>query len=79
MILRCTIKYDAKHLQVNKDTKLSKKLFKGFMFGSKTIYNKPCATQLETNVFIKMKKKRGKTKKNKKNKKNKRNERKKKK
>jgi hypothetical protein len=39
----CIIKYDAKHLKVNKDTKLSKILFKGFMFGSKTIYDKPCA------------------------------------
>jgi len=43
MIFRCIIKYDAKHLKVNKDTKLSKILFKGFMFGSKTIYDKPCA------------------------------------
>ncbi len=56
---RCTIKYDAKHLQVNKDTKLSKNLFKGFMFVSKTICNKPC-TKTRNNCFYKNEKKWGK-------------------
>jgi hypothetical protein len=68
-MLLCTIKYDAKHLQANKDKKLqNKQIYKiakhlqtskniifqkkklniklskvqGFMFVSKTIYNKPC-------------------------------------
>jgi hypothetical protein len=41
-ILTCATKYDVKHLKANKNTK---ELFKGFMFISKTIYNKPCPTR----------------------------------
>jgi len=41
MILLCTTKYDGKHLQARKDTKLSKLLFIRFRLVSKTIYNKP--------------------------------------
>jgi hypothetical protein len=50
MILLCTTKYDVKHLQANKNTK---KLFKRFMFVSKTIYNKPCTTNQNKKQFKK--------------------------
>jgi len=63
MIFRCTVKYDAK--QVNTNTKLSKILFRGFMFGSKKNYNKLCAKTRNKFFFYKNEKKREKKKKNK--------------
>jgi hypothetical protein len=55
IVFLCVTKYDAKHLEVSKNIKLSK--VQGFIFVSKIICYKPCTTNQKQNLKKKKKNK----------------------